>query len=162
MAEPPPILDLDTLITRPVVVIDGESYEIAAPDELSILDHHRLGHWGRRIDKLMEKPEINELEQAELTRLLTRLTDHILVGVPEPVRAKLSDGHRLSIAEVFTRLPLQRAIAKAARTLAAEGKTEGKNSTGAKRPPASRDSTDATRGGGSGKPPLRSSAPASP
>jgi hypothetical protein len=36
------LLDLDTLVVRPKIKIDGKPYEILSPDELPVLTSHRL------------------------------------------------------------------------------------------------------------------------
>lgn len=148
MAEP--ILDLNTLVERPKIKIDGEVYEILSPEELSVVDHQRFGIWGRRIDALMAKPKTTAAEQKELAQILGDLTDRILVGVPEELREKLSDTHRLEVAEVFIRLPLQRRLNRLAAAGAA-GAADGAALTGESSPPASSASTAGRRAGGSRK-----------
>ena len=41
-ASPAPLLDLDTLTTRNFIAIDGQRYFIRSPDELSVIESHRL------------------------------------------------------------------------------------------------------------------------
>lgn len=136
-----PLLEIETLIERPTIIIDEESYEIRSPDELSVIDTHRLSSQGRRLDALMAKDKLSAVDKKQLSKLLTDISNFIMVGVPDDVGEKLSDTQRFEIAEVFTALPLQRHLAKA---LAAEAK-----SIGAKRPRGSRGSTAETRRGGS-------------
>lgn len=154
MAEPtPPILDLDTLIERPRIAIDGVSYEILSPDEISVIDFQRFAIWGQRIDMLMSEAvagDAPEESEAELTRLIINLTDRIMVGVPEEVRDKLGEPHRMMIAEAFTRLPLPRWVK------AAEGAKKKIPPIGAKQRQGSKGSTAGRRGGGSTKRPLPS------
>ncbi len=102
------VLSLTTLIERPTIIIDDVSYEIMSPDELSVLDHHRLGIQGKALDALMSKPKLNAGSEKRLTSLLRDISDFIMVGVPDDVRAKLSDAMRTEIAEVFTTLPLRK------------------------------------------------------
>ena len=47
-----PVLDLNTLIERPKIRIDGVPYELFSIDELSILDSQRLAGWGKEIEAL--------------------------------------------------------------------------------------------------------------
>ncbi len=146
-SEPTPLLDLKTLVERPTIAIDGELYEILSPDELSIVDCHRFAAWGNRIDALMAKKALTKSEKKELGKILGDLSDKIMAGVPEALRAKLTDPQRMAVAEVFTRLPLQKRLAR----LAAGGtKTDGsQHPTGASSSPASNASTAAGPTGGS-------------
>ncbi|KKK65964.1 hypothetical protein LCGC14_2968830, partial [marine sediment metagenome] len=88
-SEPTPLLDLKTLVERPTIAIDGELYEILSPDELSIVDCHRFAAWGNRIDALMAKKALTKSEKKELGKILGDLSDKIMAGVPEALRAKL-------------------------------------------------------------------------
>ena len=145
-SEPTPLLDLKTLVERPTIAIDGELYEILSPDELSIVDCHRFAAWGNRIDALMAKKALTKSEKKELGKILGDLSDRIMVGVPEALRAKLTDPQRMAVAEVFTRLPLQKRLAR----LAGGTKTDGsQHPTGASSSPASNASTAAGPTGGS-------------
>lgn len=146
-----PLLEIETLIERPTIIIDEEAYEIRSPDELSVIDTHRLSSQGRRLNALMSRDKIKPAEKKELSKLLHAISDFIMVGVPNDIRDNLSDPQRMEIAEVFTALPLQKHMAKA---LAAEAKL-----IGAKRRPGSKGSTAATRRGGSTKRRSRSSEP---
>ena len=134
MAEP--LLDIQTLTERPVIAIDGERYEILSLDELSIVDSHRFKSWGRRIQELLERPDLDDRQGAELVTALHQLTDLVMVGVPEDIRAGLSDGSRMAVAEVFMIRP---GLAKLAR----KGRKRNQ-STGAKRRRGSNGSTAAT------------------
>ena len=102
------VLNLTTLIDRPTIIIDDVSHTIMSPDELSVLDHYRLGSQGKKLDALMDEPELDDEGEKQLSTLLHAITDFIMVGVPDDVRAKLSDAMRTEIAEVFTTLPLRK------------------------------------------------------
>lgn len=122
-----PLLNIDTLVLRPVIAIDGARYEILAPDELSIVDSHRLGVWGRRVQQLAEgdaarvwSAEDGAENEAELEQLVDRIARRVAVGVPDDVYGKLTGAHKQAIADVFTGLLLRgrfgvaEAIARAA------------------------------------------------
>ncbi|KKM84735.1 hypothetical protein LCGC14_1296260 [marine sediment metagenome] len=102
------VLKLSTLIDRPTIIIDDVSYGIRSPDELSVLDHYRLGSQGKKLDALMDEPELDDEGEKKLSTLLHAITDFIMVDVPADVRVKLSDAMRTEIAEVFTTLPLRK------------------------------------------------------
>lgn len=151
-----PVLDLQTLIERPRIAIDGAPYEILSPDEVSVLDHQRLAAWGRRYDALMAQASLSDAERDELARLVRDISDTIMVGVPEAVRARLSDAQRLQVVEVFTALPLQRRLAalaagahRQAQDRTASPRATTRVSTGAKPSRGSSASTAATPAGGS-------------
>ncbi len=134
------LLNIETQ-TRPTISIDGTSYEILTPDDLSIVDHHRFQKWGKRIDTLMAAPELDDDAAVELTSMLAKLTDRIMCDVPEDVRAKLTDTQRLRVAEVFTqplrRKPKKRAVGKpkaASRSRGPRSSRDSKGSTAATPP----------------------------
>jgi len=136
-----PVLEITTLVERPEVIIDKTPYEILSPDELPIVTLTRFGRWGNKINELSTKDRLTTADKKRLTKLLYDLTDAIMVGVPDDVRAKLSDQHRLSIAETFTMLQLTKKLQTLAST--------GANPTGGQSQPGSNGSTAGTPTGGS-------------
>jgi hypothetical protein len=91
-------------IVRPTVVIDGTAYGLRSADEFSVVDYHRLGRRGRRLDVLMAKDdELTPEEEVELSSLMDMICRQIL-DAPDDVHAKLRDLHRLSICRTFTQL----------------------------------------------------------
>lgn len=118
-----PLLNLDTLCVRPAIVIDGERCEILSPDELSVLDSHRFGVWGRRIDALSQSEE--EGAAQELDDLYAKVARAVLVGVTDAVFAKLTGAHRIAIADVFTGLLLRSKLGVAGAMATAMGPEAG-------------------------------------
>lgn len=102
-----PLLNLDTLIVRPQVIIDGQSYEMVSPDEMTIVERQRQVARGRRMQELLDKRELSNQEQGELARVLDEGCRAILLA-PDDVHAKLMDGHRLDIIDAFGQLLLGR------------------------------------------------------
>ena len=124
-----PLLDIKTLTERPVIAIDGTRYEIISPDELSIVDSARFEQWGLRLAEV--RADDLKIEGAgEISEILHKLTDWIMVGVPVDVRDKLSDAKRLKVAEVFTTLFRQKATAKGAKSKKATRRTGVKSRRG--------------------------------
>ena len=161
-----PVLDLQTLVERPVIAIDGAPYEILSPQELSVVDMQRMASAGRELDDLRNKDKLTKAEEKRLSGLLVTLTDRIMVGVPDEVRAKLTDPMREAVAEVFIDLPLHNSLTSLMTAVGANRqarrakKKAAKNRpTGAKSPPSSKGSTAARRAGGSTKRPSPSSGP---
>ncbi len=140
-----PILDLNTLIERPKISIDGTPYEILSPEELSILDSQAFTFWGGEIERLSKERDKGE----ELSSLIDTVARKVLVSVPAAVFAKLTGAQKFRVVEVFTVLLLRDkmgavgAVAQVMKGLAP--------STGEKSFPASSGSSGETPAGGSRK-----------
>ncbi|KKM73939.1 hypothetical protein LCGC14_1405340 [marine sediment metagenome] len=143
------VLNIATLIERPQIKIDEGLFEIKSPDELSVVDHHRLQSQGRRLEELMAQDTLNVIDEVELGKLLTDISTFIMVGVPEEVQAKLTDSQRTQVCEVFTSLPLRKQVES---LMAAEA-----TSIGEKPQRASNDSTGERHKPGFTKSPSHSS-----
>jgi len=102
---PDPVLSLDTLITRPRIVIDDVSYDILSPDEISVAETQRFGSMLERAQKLNE--EFGEPAGKELQDLIGQIARRVAVGVPDEVFEKLSGAHKQAIADVFIALQLR-------------------------------------------------------
>jgi len=115
----PALINLDTLIERPRIAIDGTLYDILSPEELSVLESHRFGVWGRRIEALTAETS-KEAEQ-ELDALVATVARKICVGVPDAVFDALPGSQRWAIIDVFTGLLLQTKLKVAGAMAAATG-----------------------------------------
>lgn len=113
------LLDLDTLIERPFIIIDGDRVDILNPAELSVIESHRLGVWGKKIDALAE--EANEEAEAELAKLVDLTARKICIGASDEQFAKLTGSQRWDIIEVFTGLLLRKKLMVAGAIAAAAG-----------------------------------------
>lgn len=139
-----PLLDLETLIRRPTVAIDGTRYELLSADELSVLDSHRFHHWGRDLERLQqEQPEGEDLQL-----LIDRVARQVLVDVPDEVFAKLTGAQRIAVVEVFFVLLLRSRMGVAGATTTIMGTGIGERPTGAKSSPGSSGSTADRPGSG--------------
>ena len=98
-----PLLSLDTLSERYTVVIDGVLREMLNPQELSIVDYHRLGKKGARLEAIMEADDPSEEEWAEARQIMDELCRSVLLA-PDEVHERLSDTHRLQVTNAFTGL----------------------------------------------------------
>ena len=101
---PDNILSLETMFVRPKIKIDGAEYEMTAPSELSIEQNYRLSDLGRKLSNLRGTSGLAPAQQRQLTETLGAICEIILEPIPEEVRNKLSDSHKLSVTEVFTML----------------------------------------------------------
>ena len=146
-----PVLDLNTLIERPKIRIDGVPYELFSIDELSILDSQRLAGWGKEIEALAKAEDDggDQATSARLAELVAKVARNAIVEMPESVFARLTEAQHMAIAQVFTGLLLARKMATVGalvKGMLAEGK-----STGEKSSRGSSASSAETRAGGSRK-----------
>jgi hypothetical protein len=144
---PEPLLDLDSLIERPKITIDAKPYELVSPEELSVIDTQRLASLGRRLDNLMKQD--GEAQAKVLTDTLEQI---VMAPVPVETRAKLSDGKKIAVVEVFTMLSQARKVQLAGATIPQIIKAMVANlpnqPTGEKPSPGSSGSTAATPSAG--------------
>jgi hypothetical protein len=99
-----PVLNLDSLIDRPVVIIDGHEYQLLTQAILPPIDVHRLAKFSRRIEVLTQQEDLTAAEEAELTALPDRIC-RLLLEAPNEVHAKLTDTKRMEIAATFLTAP---------------------------------------------------------
>lgn len=121
-----PILDLETLVEPRHVRIDRQNYVLRGVDELPIAVIKRLQIDGPRLGTLMEADQLADGEEAEMARLLGALVD-VVLDAPAEVRARLSDVHRMQIAQAFTQL-------RSSQRLATGAAPEAKSQTGSRSP----------------------------
>ena len=95
-----PLLDLDTLLHRPTVRIDGVSYELRTEDEMSIVESHEVTQQGKRLDKLLGQETLSDPDKKTLVALLDTLCRRVLLA-PDDVHAKLRDPQRGRISKLF-------------------------------------------------------------
>lgn len=144
-----PILDLSTLVPdRTPIRIDGETYHLKSPDELTLFDAQQFTTWGKELEAIGTEPAAAE---ADLEPLVRKIARHALADVPADVFDRLSGSQAMRIAEVFTGLLLATRL-KAAGAIA-QTVTQR---TGAKSSPGSKPSSAATPVGGSTRPRRRS------
>jgi hypothetical protein len=137
-----PLLDLNTLIDRPAIAVDGTRYELFAVDELSVLASHRFSVWARRIEAI--EAGTDEEESAELAVLIDKVAQAAPVDMPASVFETLSGSQRREIANVFIALLLRKQLA----AVGAITRAMGVRPTGETSSPGSSDFTAATRAGG--------------
>jgi hypothetical protein len=135
-----PILDLATLTReRPPIRVDGVTYYLKSPDELTLMESHQFGAWGKALEALGKEPErVVELE--ELVGVVARAA--LSSDMPHDVFARLAPTQKLAIVEVFTGLLLSRRL-RLAGAIAAAAKPTGASSS-----PASSTSMAAILAGG--------------
>lgn len=152
-----PLLDIETLIIRPAIMIDGERHEIIAPDELPLDQSHLMAAKGRRMQQLQSTDSMNRDQRAELEAIVELLSDVIMDPIPKAVRAKLQPAQRLQVIEAFTALLLKRRMASAAAMMPGQKMIEAalaamgagsKPSTGESSSPGSSGSSAAAREAG--------------
>jgi hypothetical protein len=81
------------------VRIDGEEYQLRAPEELTFDEHASRIEWGAEIEELARDVNRRNLERVnELTQASVRM---VLIDVPDEVIARLNPGHMRSILSFF-------------------------------------------------------------
>jgi len=130
MAAQRQILNLDSLVDRPVVLIDGKEYELVTHDTLTPLDAHRVTSMHKRIGVILGKSEQSDLtadEEKELETLPARIC-RVVLEAPDDIQAALTDKQRTMIIDVFWRmLPNRQPAVSISQARAA---TESTTSTG--------------------------------
>lgn len=98
---PPPLVLVTSLepAPRPVVVIDGESHQLAAPEDLTVVQIKDL----ERLGLLLMKADTTPEEAAEADRRLLSVCRAILPASDE-VHARLKPFQRLQVLTSFTTL----------------------------------------------------------
>ncbi|MEL6485648.1 MAG: hypothetical protein AAFQ13_00695 [Pseudomonadota bacterium] len=123
-----PLLDLDTLIKRPFILIDDVKFSVLSPDELSVIQSHGFARKGERIRDLHNtKPTGDEKADAkiaaELDALVKATARAALVNIDDETFDKLSGAQQLAIVQVFTALLMRTAISVAGAMHMAAGTT---------------------------------------
>ncbi len=99
-----PTLNLQTIVDRPTVAVDGVAYPLRATDEFSILEYQRHLVDAVRLPELLRCGDaLTDDDATELRSLLDRYCRRVLTA-PVDVHAKLSDVQRLKIVSVFQQL----------------------------------------------------------
>jgi hypothetical protein len=143
-----PLLNLDTLIVRPSIAIDGALYELFSPDELSVLASQRFSIWGQRIERLVQSGSDDAETLGDLDNLYATVARAAIVDVPADVFAKLSGAHHMAIVDVFTGLLLRNKLGVGGAMATAMGLEMASQSTGAWSSPGSSASSGAIPDGG--------------
>jgi hypothetical protein len=98
-----PVLNLTTIVTRPVITIDGTPYELRSPEELPWLAYRGHAEVFRKAGPLLARATRTPAQEAQLERLLGPLVEALVIA-PKPVLVKLSHHQRFAVLEVFSRL----------------------------------------------------------
>lgn len=128
------ILDLASLVDRPVVVIDGHEYELFTFDLLPAMDASRIRRWSACLDALALLPEPTEADEQEAIDLSDRIC-RVVLDAPGDIHEKLTQRQRSKIFEAFLLAP--------AVVIAQREAIQHQSPTGASSPPASPGSTEA-------------------
>ncbi len=134
-----PLLDLNTLVERKHILIDGQPYEFMVPGAMSLLDYHRVTRLSDTLKGIEDKKD--DLSEEDVQRGAKALDGlcRLVLEAPSAVHDRLTDLQRTKILEVFRNLPRPAAPAQEERAPAAA--PDGKTSTGANKSRGSRGST---------------------
>lgn len=131
------LLNLDTLVERKIVKVDGKPYELRTPGELSLLEFHRIGKLGETLEPLFAQEDSLTLDQVgTLATALDELCRAVFIAPPE-VHAALREGHKLQIVNVFIELQRGAKVTAPEKTASAESVVPAVPSTGESTSPAS-------------------------
>jgi hypothetical protein len=98
------ILTIDTIEPeRPVVIIDGNSYELAVASDFGLAEQARLSRLQKRVKASMDGAnDPSDDDIATLQAALRELTVMLLPTLPVSVLEKLKDHHKMSILRSFS------------------------------------------------------------
>lgn len=100
-----PLLEINTLITRPFLIIDKKRYELRTRDEFTYLtDRDHLRRF-ERLGRLLQLTKTSKAQRTERDGLVDDFCQLILIAPPK-VHAKLDYPNRLKIIEGFSSLLL--------------------------------------------------------
>lgn len=88
---------------RATITIDGEPYELNTEDDLQFKDTVFLGFVSNEIEEAQKS--YTDKRGEKLEQYLNKAVGLIVRGVPDEVVARLSDGQKLKVVEVFSNAP---------------------------------------------------------
>ncbi len=96
------LLDILTKVDRPTFTIDGESYELRHPNELSMTEFHTLSKMGGALvtfgNQFSDNPEDSF---NEIRKVIDELLDMVTPDLPKEIREKLNPFLVMKILEAF-------------------------------------------------------------
>jgi len=100
MAEP--LMELSTLVPEhKVIAIDGEHYELAEPDDLSLTQRRELNVTYRRLRQIEDMENISVTHEEEYSNLTRKLVRIILPTLPQDVLRKVPRNAQEAILITF-------------------------------------------------------------
>lgn len=92
-----------TEFERPVVLIDGEEYEMRSPDELSTAMMRELVGVQKQIEHASEAEDV-DAQVDELEGAIRGGVNLVMPGLPDEIHSKLTFGHQSKIVNTFLAL----------------------------------------------------------
>ena len=136
-----PLLDLNTLVERETVTIDGTRYDMRSDMELSLFELAALERSADKVHAFSRELELTPEQRTEYEQLLERAVAIIMVAPPD-VLARLRTGQREAILWTFIALSRPGLVPSRA---TAEPPTKARPKTRSASARASRGSTVARR-----------------
>ncbi len=99
-----PLLTLDSLTDRPVIVIKGQEYLLITNALLPPLDAHRVQRMSLRIEALMQQETLTTEEEQELDTIPDKMC-RVVLEAPDDVQAGLTNRQRMDIIGTFATAP---------------------------------------------------------
>jgi hypothetical protein len=107
-----PDLDLGTLITRPVVRINGIAYEMRSQDEVSELEYRRIERLGLQAEEIEKLEDPTDLHVERYEQLLREIARRVLL-VPPDVLKTLRVRQLVAVSVTFSKLRMASLAASA-------------------------------------------------
>ena len=99
---PEPLISLSTIIPdREVIRIDDEDYELAASDDLSLIERRSLNTAWRRMMEIENKEDITKTEDVEYSNLTRKLVGMLLPTLPKEVLRVLPRSSQEAVVVTF-------------------------------------------------------------
>ncbi len=100
-----PVLEINTLLPKDVIAIDGVTYELIRPDQfLSLFDYSRYERLFNRVVELTTKDDVTDAEEVELNAAVDRMA-RMVWRAPAEVHDQLTPRQRMQVVTAFLRLP---------------------------------------------------------
>lgn len=102
------VLDLSTVEPeRPLIRIDGQSYELAVLSDFGLLQRARLQRLQRQLQELANdqatSDDVDEASVQALLDVLDLIVAMVAPGLPDEVRNRLNEGQKVAIVQAFSR-----------------------------------------------------------
>ena len=93
------LLDLNSLVERPTILLDGESHELRTREELSLVEDHRVVALQKKCQVLAK--DFETITEDEVTEAIAALDEICRVLCPTLPVEKLTDTQKASVVEAW-------------------------------------------------------------
>lgn len=87
---------------RDTITVDGNSYELNTPLDLTLEQQGKLLRWLKRVEAITDPSrELTDEEYSAARAALENIVGVIVPGMPRDVIRRMKDGHLIAIVEAF-------------------------------------------------------------